>query len=156
MGWVSDVHKGIDLATDYPLANHSDPNITGCRSPCNTAAAAKSFAKIDGATCGKGAIHDDEMQMMAWLQHGPLSVSVAAGPFNGYRGGIISGQGCNNTQVDHAVLLVGYGVENGTAYWKVRRNCAPAARFAIYYSVPDICWPLPRFSLQIKNSWVRT
>jgi hypothetical protein len=29
MDWVAQVHKGIDLATDYPLANHSDPNITG-------------------------------------------------------------------------------------------------------------------------------
>ena len=41
--------------------------------------------------------------MLAWLQHGPLSVSVAAGPFNGYKGGIITGATCNNTHVDHAV-----------------------------------------------------
>ena len=41
--------------------------------------------------------------MLAWLQHGPLSVSVAAGPFNGYKGGIITGPTCNNTHVDHAV-----------------------------------------------------
>jgi hypothetical protein len=51
MGWVSSVHHGLDIAADYPLANHSDPTLKGCRSPCNTSAAAKSFAKIDGATC---------------------------------------------------------------------------------------------------------
>ena len=83
---MSDIHKGIDRAVDYPLANHSDPNITGCRSPCDTARANKSFARIDGATCTPQPTHNNETQMLAWLQHGPLSVSVAAGPFNGYKG----------------------------------------------------------------------
>ena len=41
--------------------------------------------------------------MLAWLQHGPLSVSVAAGPLNGYKGGIITGATCHDTHVDHAV-----------------------------------------------------
>jgi len=27
MGWVSSIHKGINKAADYPLANHSDPVI---------------------------------------------------------------------------------------------------------------------------------
>lgn len=55
MGWVASVHHGLDLAADYPLANHSDPTLKGCRSPCNTTAANKSFAHIDGATCMPGA-----------------------------------------------------------------------------------------------------
>ena len=35
MDWVAQVHKGINKAADYPLANHSDPSLAGCRSPCN-------------------------------------------------------------------------------------------------------------------------
>ena len=59
-------------------------------------------ALVSQADYGKVA-GDNETQMLAWLQHGPLSVSVAAGPFNGYKGGIITGATCNNTHVDHAV-----------------------------------------------------
>lgn len=128
MGWVADVHKGIATAIEYPLANHSDPNITGCRSPCNPTRNATKFnyAKIDGATCIGAQPYNNEEQMLAWLQHGPVSVSVAAGPFNGYKGGIMAGATCNNTQVDHAVLLVGYGVENGIKYWKIKNSWGPA------------------------------
>ena len=27
MGWVADIHKGIAKATEYPMANHSDPTL---------------------------------------------------------------------------------------------------------------------------------
>jgi hypothetical protein len=87
MGWVADVKKGIALASDYPLANHSDPTLAGCRSPCNMTAANKSFAHIDGATCapgkGPGGANAEEPQVLTWLQHGPLSISIAAGHLNG-------------------------------------------------------------------------
>ena len=111
------MHKGLASNAQYPLANHSIQNITGCRSPCNTSAAAKSTAHIDGATCLPEVIHDNETQMMAWIQRGPLSVSIAAGGIGGYKGGIITA--CNDTHVDHAVLLVGYGTDksSGLNYW---------------------------------------
>lgn len=122
MGWVSDIQKGIATAANYPLANHSDPTLAGCRSPCNKSEAGTSLAHIDGATCGSGPVHSNESQMLAWLQHGPLSISVAAGPLNGYKGGIITGATCNTTSVDHAVLIVGYGEDSGTRYWKMKNR----------------------------------
>jgi cysteine peptidase B len=125
MGWVSSIHKGLDLIKDYPLANHSDPTVKGCRSPCDTARANHSFAHIDGATCLPNS--RTEAQMLAWLQHGPLSISVDAGPFGGYKGGIITANStCSKHGVDHAVLIVGYGIANGVKYWKIKNSWGPA------------------------------
>jgi hypothetical protein len=60
-------------------------------------------------------------------RHGPLSVSIDAS-FSGYHDGVISGAGCNHTHVDHAVLLVGYGVDTSVSpwmpYWKLKKHAA--------------------------------
>merc|ERR1711972_502236 len=53
---------------------------------------------------------------------GPISISVAAGGLGWqlYFGGIMSGS--NNYDMDHAVLLVGYGTDNGKDYWLIRNS----------------------------------
>jgi hypothetical protein len=43
---------------------------------------------------------------------------------------VLSGAGCNHSRVDHAVLLVGYGVDTSIVpwlpYWKLRNSWGPA------------------------------
>ena len=55
-------------------------------------------------------------------EHGPLSVAVDAtdDPWQDYSSGIME---CSEstTQINHAVVLVGYGEEDGTDYWIVRK-----------------------------------
>ena len=101
---------GVARAVDAPLANHSDPTITGCRGVTNcTDAASKAFATIDGLRTP--ASHNDT-DILPMLADGPMAVSVDAGPYNGYGGGILN---CSASppyhHVDHANALVGYGVE---------------------------------------------
>ena len=45
-----------------------------------------------------------------------MSVSINAGPLNGYHGGVIN---CTGSGIDHAVALVAYGTDaaTGEAYW---------------------------------------
>merc|ERR1712216_639195 len=113
MKWIV-ANGGIASIEEAPLANHSDPNITGCRQITDCAAVQKkSAAYINGTTC---LTNHDEANILALLQHGPMSVSINAGVFNGYHGGVIN---CTGTGIDHAVLLVAHGVDasTGEPYW---------------------------------------
>jgi C1A family cysteine protease len=58
------------------------------------------------------------------LKKGPLAVVVNGGSwaFQNYSGGIFSAA-CYN--VDHAVVIVGYGVSGSTPYWLVRNSWGP-------------------------------
>jgi cathepsin L len=51
---------------------------------------------------------------------GPVSISVAAGSWSSYGGGVYSGS-CDY-DMDHAVQLVGYGEDSGKLYWLVRNS----------------------------------
>mmetsp|Transcript_2969 Transcript_2969/g.5146 ORF Transcript_2969/g.5146 Transcript_2969/m.5146 type:complete len:415 (+) Transcript_2969:37-1281(+) len=66
--------------------------------------------------------NDAEALMEAVATVGPVSVSVDASNWWMYAGGIYDS--CNHTapNINHAVVLDGYGVENGTAYWLIRNS----------------------------------
>ncbi|CAG9566498.1 unnamed protein product [Danaus chrysippus] len=53
---------------------------------------------------------------------GPLSIGIAAAPILSYTGGIVIEECHNSFEVNHAVLLVGYGKENGVEYWIVKNS----------------------------------
>jgi C1A family cysteine protease len=62
----------------------------------------------------------------AWLVSAvvaqPVSISVEADQtgFQLYKSGVFSGK-CG-TSLDHGILLVGYGTQNGTPYWKAKNS----------------------------------
>jgi len=55
---------------------------------------------------------------------GPIAVSVEADTWSSYGHGILPPTGCNfhNTDIDHAVQLVGYGTDAGKDYWIIRNS----------------------------------
>jgi len=57
------------------------------------------------------------------LAKGPVSVAIEADTslFQLYKGGILPAEGCG-TGLDHGVLAVGYGEEDGAEYWKVKNS----------------------------------
>jgi len=61
-------------------------------------------------------------QLKAAIAKGPVSVAIEADKFSfqSYTSGVIT-SGCG-TNLDHGVLAVGYGVENGTEYFLVKNS----------------------------------
>jgi C1A family cysteine protease len=80
--------------------------------------------KVPGATIsGFQDLPHDEGQMLTWLQsHGPIAVAVDATSWQTYQGGILSD--CESDQIDHGVLVVGYGLSGSTGYWIVKNSWA--------------------------------
>ena len=62
-------------------------------------------------------------QMKAALQNGPVSVAIEADKsvFQSYRSGVITSRLCGQ-KLDHGVLAVGYGTENGEEYFLVKNS----------------------------------
>ena len=61
--------------------------------------------------------------MTAAVAQQPVSVAIEADTkiFQFYKSGVITGNECG-TNLDHGVLLVGYGEENDTLYWLVKNS----------------------------------
>ena len=62
--------------------------------------------------------------LKAQIAKGPVSVAIQANQrvFQRYKGGIIRATDGCGTNLDHGVLAVGYGVDNGVEYYKVKNS----------------------------------
>ncbi|KAJ8726656.1 hypothetical protein PYW07_001354 [Mythimna separata] len=72
--------------------------------------------------CNLYNLRSQEKLKQLLYHNGPISIGVQASSFQGYHGGIMSDEHCNSGDVNHAVLLVGYGTENGRPFWTVKNS----------------------------------
>lgn len=103
------IDNGICSENDVPyLAKFS-----GCKS-------CEKVAKFDSCVdVTKG----NELHLKEAVFHTPISVAINANSktFQFYSSGIITPEDCNN-ELDHGVLLIGYGEEEGKKYWLLKNS----------------------------------
>ncbi|CAN0317739.1 unnamed protein product [Lampetra planeri] len=123
-GWMDDAFQyvldqgGIDSESDYP---YTATDVDSCHyDPSRMVAQMSGFVDVR-----KGSEKD---LITAVASVGPVSVAIDAGhqSFQLYESGIYYEPECNSTELDHAVLVVGFGVkgrgENGKKFWIVKNS----------------------------------
>merc|ERR1711966_316086 len=118
-GLMDDGFKYIEAKGD---ALESTYSYTGKTGTCSSSKQSKTAIKKGAVTSFNDVQTDSEPQMMAAVSKGPVSVAIEADQsgFQFYKSGVFSGA-CG-TQLDHGVLVVGYGTDSGKDYWKVKNS----------------------------------
>ena len=70
---------------------------------------------------------NNQVDLKEAVSMGPVSIAIEADTkvFQLYTSGVITGDECG-TNLDHGVLIVGYGEENGEKYWLVKNSWGPS------------------------------
>lgn len=70
---------------------------------------------------------NDQVALKEAVSIGPVSIAIEADTktFQLYTGGVITSSACG-TNLDHGVLIVGYGQEDGLEYWLVKNSWGPS------------------------------
>jgi len=107
-------NKFLTTEAVYPYTGYAG----SCESPTTVGATISNWT----------ALTTDPTQIITYMyMNGPMSITLNAGLLFSYTSGIISGSPdeCPNSESDHAVLLVGYGVDttnNNMPYWIVKNS----------------------------------
>jgi cathepsin L len=107
------LNKGIDTEASYPYTAEDG---TSCQYTASNSGA--TLAGMVNVTEGS----ESDLQNNAAV--GPVSVAIDASQssFQFYSSGVYYEPACSSTQLDHGVLVTGWGVDNGAAYWIVKNS----------------------------------
>merc|ERR1711988_1809636 len=109
--WVQ--QNGICSESAYPYT--SGDGVTGtCKKGCSPVMTITGHTDVPSR---------DETSLKAAVSKGPVSIAIEAdnSAFQLYSGGLLDNPACG-TQLDHGVLIVGYGTDGGKDYWKVKNS----------------------------------
>ncbi|XP_049865743.1 uncharacterized protein LOC126366611 [Pectinophora gossypiella] len=100
---------GIESEDDYPyVATDGDCKFDG----------QKVAVKITGQKPYN--LNDEEALRQTLVSDGPVSIAVDATDFQTYHRGIL--KSCRSREINHGVLLVGFGTESGVPFWIIKNS----------------------------------
>ena len=104
------IENGQCTSTEYPYTAKTDVSCTPCTSVVHIA----SCSDVNP---------NDQVSLKAAVYQQPVSVAIEADTryFQSYSSGVLDAVKCGNS-LDHGVLIVGYGTENGQKYWLVKNS----------------------------------
>ena len=110
---------GIASENAYPYTSGG-----GTTGSCNSAKEGQPVVSITGYT---DVPSRDEDALKSAVSQQPVSVAIEAdkSAFQFYSGGVLDNSACG-TNLDHGVLVVGYGTDGGKDYWKVKNSWGPS------------------------------
>ena len=104
------IDNGMCVESDYPYTASSG----SCQSTCDPEVTIADCADVPP---------DNQLALKEAVSFGPVSIAIEADQriFQSYSSGVITSSTCG-TDLDHGVLIVGYGTENGVDYWLVKNS----------------------------------
>jgi cathepsin C len=108
--------------------------VGSCKLECDLKTLGKRYRAANHRYVGSFYGHANEQLILEELvRNGPLAIGLEPDEdFMFYSDGVykssktkLHAEGAEWEQIDHGVLLVGYGVENGTKYWKIQNSWGP-------------------------------
>lgn len=106
------IEYGQTVLSDYPYTSGS-----GKSGSC------KPFVSVAKFSICSDVKPNDQISLKGAVAQQPVAVAIEADTryFQSYSGGILDSVSCG-TQLDHGVLIVGYGEENGEKYWILKNS----------------------------------
>lgn len=112
--WISH-NNGLCTETDYPYVSGTTKTAGTCTKSCKNVAGSDvvEFVDVDSAS---------DIAFSTALAQQPVSVAIEADQreFQLYKSGVFTGT-CG-TNLDHGVLAVGYGIDSGVEYYKIKNS----------------------------------
>lgn len=113
-GMMDDAFK---YAMDKGMCTEKENPYTATNGTCNNCSPVVSVAHCVDVT------PNNQLHLKEAVARGPVSVAIEADTsvFQMYSGGVVTSDKCGQ-ELDHGVLVVGYGEENGVLYWLVKNS----------------------------------
>jgi cathepsin L len=116
--WVAENGICSEADDSYKCSSETSDECDNSQCPTNCT---KVLEKGDVTTYTD--VEQSEGALEAAVAQQPVSVAIEADEtvFQYYTGGILTSEACGEN-LDHGVLVVGYGTDNGQKYWKVKNS----------------------------------